>query len=165
MKFAAVGASEREVVQTRPTLIERIRSMRIGELVDADQCLAPEEPYDVVERTRVLIDDRRSPDEVLVPGPTPTEIGDGQRHVRYAGEFGHDTSLKPLDWTIVLRFAGFPGAPVRHRSWAVRLLCTTPMGLLLPPHLIQSSELQSAWANPCRWPRVNGTLQSNQAKL
>jgi len=75
LEFGPVGASERQVVQTRPPLVEGIRSVRIGELVDADQGLAAKEPNDVMERTRVFVDDRRSPEEVLVPGPTPTKIG------------------------------------------------------------------------------------------
>ena len=66
---------------------------QVRELVNADQCLAAEEPYDVVKRTRVLIDHRRSPDQVLIPGPTPTEVGDGQRHVCHTREFGHDDLL------------------------------------------------------------------------
>jgi hypothetical protein len=68
--------------------------MQIRELVYPDQRLPPKEPYDVVERTRVFVDYGRSPDETLVPRSTPTKIGDGQRHVRYAGELGHDDLLE-----------------------------------------------------------------------
>ena len=41
--------------------------------MDADQGLA-QEPDDVVERTGVLIEDGRTSEERLIPGPTPAEV-------------------------------------------------------------------------------------------
>ena len=50
LKLRPVCTSECQVVEPWPPLVEGFRPVQIGELVDADQGLAPKEPNDVMKR-------------------------------------------------------------------------------------------------------------------
>ena len=95
---ARLGCRTRtHMVQSRPALVKGVRAVRIRELVEAHQGLAAQQPDDVMERSRILVEHGRAADEVLVPGATPFKVRDGQSHVGYAGNSGTMTSLKRVD--------------------------------------------------------------------
>ena len=60
-EFGAIGAGKREVIEPDPTFVERFRR-EIGELMESDQ-RAADQPDDVAERSRVLIEDRLRAEE------------------------------------------------------------------------------------------------------
>ena len=67
LEVSPTAARERDMVEARPALVEGIRTVWIREIVEAEQGLATKEPDRVAERTRILLDERRIPDEALVP--------------------------------------------------------------------------------------------------
>src|SRR5689334_9144403 len=87
LQLRAVGTSEREVVQSNPTLIERA-SCGIRELVEADK-RAADRPYDVTERSGVLVQYRLRSEQLLVPRNTAVQIADGKSDVGDRRKVGH----------------------------------------------------------------------------
>ncbi len=82
------------MVEAGPTLVEGIRAVRIMELVEAHQRLAAQQPDDMMEGSRILVDHGWAADEGLVPRATPFKVGDSQGHMGDAGEFGHNDLLE-----------------------------------------------------------------------
>ena len=82
------------MIQARTALVKWVRSVRISKLIDGNQCLATERPDNVVGRARVFIDDRSSPEEVLVPGSASSKVSDGQGDVRDARKYSHESLLR-----------------------------------------------------------------------
>jgi hypothetical protein len=64
--------------------------------METHQRLTAQQPDDVTERARVLVEDRRAADEGLVPRTTSVDGGDRESHVGDAREFGHDVLLERL---------------------------------------------------------------------
>ena len=89
-----MGAREGQVVEPDAALVERVGTRRIGELVQADQGPSPEQPHDVPERPRVLIEDGLRPEQGLVPGNAAAQVAHRQRHMGDRGELGHPTSSR-----------------------------------------------------------------------
>ena len=83
-----VRARKGEVIEARTPFVEGFGPVRVGELVDANQGLATQEPHDVVERAGVFIDDRWSAEQLLIPGPTLGKVV--IRAMGDAGEIGHE---------------------------------------------------------------------------
>src|SRR5580692_7924514 len=63
---------------------------------NSDESLATKEPNHMMERPRIFVDNRLGAEEVLVPGPTPTKVCDGQCHMGDPADSGMATSLSRL---------------------------------------------------------------------
>ncbi len=83
-----------KMVEPGSAFVKGFRSVRIGEVMDPDQRLPTQQPDHMVERPGVFIDDGRTSEESFVPGPTPTQITDGQRDVGDARKFRHASLLE-----------------------------------------------------------------------
>src|ERR1017187_9975036 len=133
LKLRPAGAREGQMVQTRTTLVERLRALQVWELMNTDE-RPSHKPHDVVESTRVLIDNRIGAEQLLVPGLASAEVTHCQRDVRDRRKLGHQW---PPCYEMCRRIAGltltgaggaFSTQPVLLRYcsgpslWAVRAL-------------------------------------------
>ena len=66
-ELAATRAAERDVIETRPALVERLLVGEVGKVVQAEQRVA-DLVDDVPERARVLVEDRCDAEDLGVPG-------------------------------------------------------------------------------------------------
>jgi hypothetical protein len=76
------------MIQARATFVERLRALQVRKLVEGDE-VASQQPDDVVEGTRVLVDQRIGAEQSVVPGTAPSKVGHGQGNMRYRGKLGH----------------------------------------------------------------------------
>jgi hypothetical protein len=97
LKFAPIGARERDVIEARPSRIERQTGGNwVGELVQAEQRRA-EAPNDVAERAGVLVQDRLGAEEFRVPRDAYGEIAHGECNMSDRWEVRHSFLLEVGD--------------------------------------------------------------------
>lgn len=86
-ELGPVATRERQMVQARTTLVERLGALEIGERVDPDECPA-HEPDDMVEGTCVFVDHRIGAEQPLIPGAAALEVAHCKGDVRDCREVG-----------------------------------------------------------------------------
>jgi hypothetical protein len=79
------------VIQTDPTLIERLVARWIGELMEPHQRLA-DEPDDMAEGSGIFVEDWFCVEQRSVPGNAPIQIADRQRAVSNSRKLRHPHS-------------------------------------------------------------------------
>ncbi len=72
-ELTATRAAERDVIETRLALVERLLVGEVGKVVQAEQRVA-DLVDDVPERARVLVEDRCDAEDLRVPGLAASDV-------------------------------------------------------------------------------------------
>ncbi len=89
LDFGAITASECQMVETQPALVEMQHVGRVGKLVQADDSLPFDQPDDTTEGSGRFVNERLGTEQLLVPRNTAAEIAYGQSDMSDSRERGH----------------------------------------------------------------------------
>jgi hypothetical protein len=88
LQLIAVRTAERQTIEPRPPLVERLGAVQVRDLGNVKDCAA-DTPSDATERTCVLVKDGVRAEQTRVPGHTLFKVRNRQRHEGDGRELGH----------------------------------------------------------------------------